>query len=462
MSEAKPVRLSAVKGMNDLLPDDAALWQALERKLAAWFAAYGYRNLRTPVLEQTALFRRGIGEATDIVEKEMFSFTDRLNGDELTMRPEFTAGIVRATVEHNLLYNGPRRVFSLGPVFRHERPQRGRYRQFHQIDVEALGFAGPDVDAELIIMLARLWRELGLAGMRLEINSLGNVEERRAHRAALIGYFEAHQELLDEDSRRRLHTNPLRILDTKNPAMQALANGAPKLTEHLGAASIAHFDELKAYLDDAGIAYTVNPRMVRGLDYYNLTVFEWITDQLGAQGTVCGGGRYDGLIELFGGKPAPAVGFAIGVERLIELVKQGGALVPADGCDVYVVHQDEGGATAQDGAAPLAAQGAAQSAAPGGTTAVARPAARMAFRIAEDLRDAGLEVIAHCGGGSFKSQMKKADASGAGFAIIIGGDEVATGQASVKHLRQEALQERVLAASLREYLVNKLALEQDA
>lgn len=445
MSESKVVKLSGVKGMNDLLPDDAGLWQALERKLAAWFAAYGYRNLRTPVLEQTALFRRGIGEATDIVEKEMFSFTDRLNGDELTMRPEFTAGIVRATVEHNLLYNGPRRVFSLGPVFRHERPQRGRYRQFHQIDVEALGFAGPNVDAELIIMLARLWRELGLAGMRLEINSLGNVEERRAHRAALVNYFEARHDALDEDARRRLHANPLRILDTKNPSMQVLADGAPKLTEHLGAASIAHFNELKTYLDDAGIAYTVNPRMVRGLDYYNLTVFEWITDQLGAQGTVCGGGRYDGLIELFGGKPAPAVGFAIGMERLIELVKQQGTLARADGCDVYIVHQDGG----EGYPATTLVANAPQS-------------TRLAFRIAEDLRDAGLEVVLHCGGGSFKSQMKKADASGAGFAVIIGADEVSAGQASVKNLRGEPLQERVFVESLREYMVNKLAMEQDS
>ena len=443
------VRLPAVKGMNDLLPDDSGLWQALERKLARWFSAYGYRNLRTPVLEQTALFRRGIGEATDIVEKEMFSFTDRLNGDELTMRPEFTAGIVRAVVEHNLLYNGPRRVFSLGPVFRHERPQRGRYRQFHQIDVEALGFSGPDVDAELIIMLARLWRELGLNGMRLEINSLGSVEERRAHRDALIAYFKAHHELLDEDARRRLHANPLRILDTKNPKMQAVADAAPKLTAHLGAASVAHFNELTGYLDDAGITYSVNPRMVRGLDYYNLTVFEWITDQLGAQGTVCGGGRYDGLIELFGGKPAPAVGFAIGVERLVELIKQGGGLEAADGCHVYVVHQDEGSARPEDDSTI-------------GATAAARPAARLAFRIAEDLRDAGLEVILHCGSGSFKSQMKKADASGASFAIIIGADEVASGTASVKTLRGEPLQERVLTTFLREHMVNKLALEQDS
>ena len=445
MSQAKPAKLQAVKGMNDLLPDDAALWQALERKLAEWFAAYGYRNMRTPVLEQTALFKRGIGEATDIVEKEMFSFTDRLNGDELTMRPEFTAGIVRAVAEHNLLYNGPLRVFSLGPVFRHERPQRGRYRQFHQIDVEALGFAGPDVDAELIIMLARLWRDLSLQKMRLEINSLGNLDERGAHRAALIAYFETHRAQLDDDAQRRLHTNPLRILDSKNPAMQALADGAPKLTQFLGAASQAHFDELKQYLDDAAIAYTVNPRMVRGLDYYNLTVFEWITDQLGAQGTVCGGGRYDGLIELFGGKPAPAVGFAIGVERLIDLIKQGGVLASADGCDVYVMHQDQ----------PEASAGSQQEPAQ-------KPAARMAFKIAEDLRDAGLEVLLHCGGGSFKSQMKKADASGAEFAVIIGSEEVTGSTATLKKLRGEPLQERVLAASLKQTLIDKLATEQDA
>ena len=444
MIENKVTKLQAVKGMNDLLPEDAALWQALERKLAAWFAAYGYRNMRTPVLEQTALFRRGIGEATDIVEKEMFSFTDRLNGDELTMRPEFTAGIVRAVAEHNLLYNGPRRVFSMGPVFRHERPQRGRYRQFHQIDVEALGFAGPDVDAELIIMLARLWRELGLTGLRLEINSLGNLEERHAHRAALIGYFEAHQGELDEDARRRLHANPLRILDTKNPAMQDLVNQAPRLAAHLGSASNAHFDELKQYLDDAGIAYTVNPRMVRGLDYYNLTVFEWITGELGAQGTVCGGGRYDGLIELFGGKPAPAVGFAIGVERLIELIKLSGTLDAADGCDVYIVHQGGDG----------------------------NSAARLAFRAAERLRDAGLEVVLHCGGGSFKSQMKKADASGAEFAVLIGADEVAAGEVTLKQLRipenkmanegGEALQERVSIELLTQKVIQKMAAEQDA
>jgi histidyl-tRNA synthetase len=414
-SKQQPVKLAGVKGMNDILPEEGRVWQALERHLAGWLDSYGYVNMRTPVLEQTALFRRGIGEVTDIVEKEMFSFTDRLNGDELTMRPEFTAGIVRATAEHNLLYNGPRRVFSTGPVFRHERPQRGRYRQFHQIDVEALGFAGPDVDAELIIMLRRLWDDLELTDVRLEINSLGSPEERQAHRSALITYFEAHSDGLDEDARRRLHSNPLRILDTKNPAMQALVNAAPRLESHLGTASRAHFDELRQFLDDAGIAYTINPRLVRGLDYYNLTVFEWITGALGSQGTICGGGRYDGLIELVGGKPAPAVGFAIGVERLIELARQSTLLSQPPGCDVYVVHQGAAG----------------------------NGSARLAFKAAEILRSAGLDVIMHCGGGSFKSQMKKADASGAELAVIIGDDEVAAGSVSVKPLRSQGVQEKM-------------------
>ncbi len=419
-------KLVGVKGMNDLLPDDGQLWQAIERHLHAWLESYGYRNMRTPVLEQTALFRRGIGEVTDIVEKEMFSFTDRLNGDELTMRPEFTAGIVRAAVEHNLLYNGPQRVFSVGPVFRHERPQRGRYRQFHQVDVEALGFAGPDVDAELIVMLKRLWDDLGLREVRLEINTLGSTAERQSHRAALIEYFERHSSALDEDARRRLHSNPLRILDTKNPAMQAMVEAAPRLQAHLGAQSRAHFDELRQYLDDAGIQFSVNPRMVRGLDYYNLTVFEWITAELGSQGTICGGGRYDGLIELFGGKPAPAVGFAIGVERLIELARGSGFFASVAACDVYVVHHGSAG---------------------NATT-------RQALRAAETLRSSGLNVIMHCGGGSFKSQMKKADASGARVALIIGDEEVASGEVVLKAMRSRdaqlhvpltALAERVMA-----------------
>jgi histidyl-tRNA synthetase len=427
----KAPKLQAVKGMNDFFAEDAGLLQALEAHLHGWLASYGYRNVRTPVLEQTALFRRGIGEVTDIVEKEMFSFTDRLNNDELTMRPEFTAGIVRATVEHSLLYNGPQRVFSMGPVFRHERPQRGRYRQFHQIDVEALGFAGPDIDAELIVMLGRLWDDLKLKDVRLEINTLGSPEERAAHRQALIQYFEAHADVLDEDAKRRLHSNPLRILDTKNPAMQAMVNAAPRLDQHLGEASRAHFEELQAYLRDAGIEYKINPRLVRGLDYYNLTVFEWITEELGSQGTICGGGRYDGLIELFGGKSEPAVGFAIGVERLMELVKQTGALSGASRCDVYVVHQ----------------------------SSRASEAARYAFRLAEQMRGTGLEVVLHCGGGSFKSQMKKADGSGAEFAVIIGDDELATGQATLKHLRGDGAQERVAAAVLAERIIEKLPEE---
>ena len=426
--QAPAARLTGVKGMNDVLPDDGGLWQALERHLYGWLDAYGYRNMRTPVLEQTSLFRRGIGEVTDIVEKEMFSFTDRLNGDELTMRPEFTAGIVRATVEHNLLYNGPRRVFSMGPVFRHERPQRGRYRQFHQIDVEALGFPGPDVDAELVVMLKRLWDDLGIVDVRLEINTLGSTDERRAHRTALIAHFEQHSSLLDDDARRRLHSNPLRILDSKNPAMQSLVEAAPMLAGHLGPASRAHFDDFQQYLADAGIAFNINPRLVRGLDYYNLTVFEWITTELGSQGTICGGGRYDGLIELFGGKPAPAVGFAIGVERLLDLVRSAGVLDPSATCDVYVVHQDTQG----------------------------NSAARLAYRVAEQLRSSGLEVIAHCGGGSFKSQMKKADASGAEFAVIIGAEEAAADQVSLKALRREMAQTRMAAGDLAKHIIESI------
>ena len=417
--------LAGVKGMNDILPDDGVVWQALERHLFAWLDSYGYRNMRTPVLEQTSLFRRGIGEVTDIVEKEMFSFTDRLNGDELTMRPEFTAGLVRAAVEHNLLYNGPQRVFSVGPVFRHERPQRGRFRQFHQVDVEALGFGGPDVDAELIIMLERLWNDLGLREVRLEINTLGSAAERQSHRAALIEYFERHSGTMDEDARRRLHSNPLRILDTKNPAMLSMVESAPRLEVHLGAESRAHFDGLREYLDDAGIGFSVNPRLVRGLDYYNLTVFEWITTELGSQGTICGGGRYDGLFELVGGKPAPAVGFAIGVERLIELARGSSMLAPAAVCDVYVVHHGS----------------------------AANATTRQALRIAETLRSSGLDVIMHCGGGSFKSQMKKADASGAQVAVIIGDDEVAIGEVVLKALRTQEAQRRIPLTALSERVI---------
>ncbi len=408
-------KVSAIRGMNDLLPGDSARWEQFEDIVRDWLRGYGYRNVRTPVLEHTRLFTRGIGEVTDIVEKEMYTFTDSLNGESLTLRPEMTAGIVRASIEHNLLYDRPHRVYSIGPVFRHERPQRGRYRQFHQIDVEALGLAGPDVDAELIVMLARLWKRLGLADVRLELNSLGQPAERAAHRAALIAHLEKHQDILDEDGKRRLYTNPLRVLDTKNPAMQEMADSAPRLFDFLGDESRAHFDGVCQRLTDAGIAYRLNPRLVRGLDYYNLTVFEWLTDRLGSQGTVCGGGRYDGLIELLGGKAAPAVGFAIGMERLLDLWEQtlaasGEQPAPAPECDVYVVHQGD-------------------------------EAQRLAAQAAETLRDAGFAVVVHAGSSGFKSQFKRADASGARVAVILGGDEVANRTAGVKFLRGAIEQE---------------------
>jgi histidyl-tRNA synthetase len=421
-------KVAAIRGMNDLLPGASARWEQFEEIVRGWLRGYGYRNVRTPVLEHTRLFARGIGEVTDIVEKEMYTFTDALNGESLTMRPEMTAGIVRASIEHNLLYDRPQRVYSIGPVFRHERPQRGRYRQFHQIDVEALGFAGPDVDAELIVMLARLWKLLGLTDVRLELNSLGQPAERAAHRAALIEHLEKHRDILDEDGQRRMYTNPLRVLDTKNPAMQEMADSAPRLFDFLGEESRAHFDGVCQRLADAGIEYRLNPRLVRGLDYYNLTVFEWVTDRLGSQGTVCGGGRYDGLIELLGGKPAPAVGFAIGMERLLDLWEQSVEVQVEPECEVYVVHQGE-------------------------------EAQRLAAQVGEDLRDAGLSVIVHAGAASFKSQFKRADGSGARVAVILGADEVAARTASVKFLRAdaqgEAEQRQVALAELASVLKNK-------
>ena len=397
-------KVTAIRGMNDALPGASARWEQLEALVREWLCAYGYRNMRAPILEHTRLFTRGIGEVTDIVEKEMYTFTDSLNGESLTMRPEFTAGMVRAAIEHNLLYDRPQRVYAMGPVFRHERPQRGRYRQFHQIDVEALGLAGPDIDAELIVMVARLWKLLGITDVQLEINSLGQGDGRAAHRAALIKHLEQHKEVLDEDGLRRMYTNPLRVLDTKNPAMQAMADSAPKLFDFLGEASRAHFDGVCARLTDAGVPYRLNPRMVRGLDYYNLTVFEWVTDKLGAQATVCGGGRYDGLIELLGGKAAPAVGFAIGMERLLDLWGQYQPEVAVPECQVYIVHQGD-------------------------------EAQRRAALLGESLRDAGLSVIVHAGAASFKSQFKRADASAAAIAVILAGDELAAGVASVKMLR---------------------------
>ena len=403
-------KLAAVRGMNDMLPADAPLWEWFEARITDWLRSYGYQQIRTPIVEYTELFVKGIGEVTDIVEKEMYSFEDKLNGEHLTLRPEFTAGVIRSVIEHNLTYEAPRRVWSIGPVFRHERPQRGRYRQFHQVNVEAIGFSGPDIDAELIVMLARLWRILGIervGRVRLEINCLGQAEERARHRADLIGYFSKHEQALDADARRRLHTNPLRILDSKNPALADIIAAAPRITDYLGDASRAHFEGLQALLRAARIEFTVNPRMVRGLDYYSLTVFEWITDALGAQGTICGGGRYDPLIERMGGKPTPGIGFGLGIERVIELLRETGAVDVKPATDVYVLHQ--GGATQT-----------------------------RAFLLADQLRDAGLDVILHAGDASLKSQMKKADASGADYAVIVGEEEAARDAAVVKALRAGA------------------------
>jgi len=395
--------LQAVRGMNDVLPDEAAAWEFLDDAARDVFRQYGYRNVRVPIVEPTALFVRGIGDATDIVEKEMYTFEDKLNGESLTLRPEATAGIVRAAIEHNLTYERPQRVWTAGPMFRHERPQKGRYRQFHQYDVEALGFAGPDVDAEHVVMLARLWKTLHLDGLELHLNSIGDPAERQEHRNALVAYFKQHSADLDADSQRRLGTNPLRILDSKNPALAELIAGAPKLVDRLGAASGAHFAAVKALLTEAGIPFVIDARLVRGLDYYNRTVFEWVSDRLGAQATVAGGGRYDGLFEQLGGKPTPATGFAIGIERVVLLLQEAGtanAFTPL----AYVVHTSEAGA-------------------------------RLATRVSEMLRDAGRTIVVNAGGGSMKSQMKKADASGAAFALIIGDDEAAAGTVSMKPLR---------------------------
>ena len=396
--------LQAVKGMNDILPDEAGLWLWFEDVVRDWLHSYGYRNIRMPLVEPTALFKRAIGEVTDIVEKEMYSFEDALNGDHLTLRPEGTASCVRAVLQHNLLYNAPQRLYYSGAMFRHERPQKGRYRQFHQIGVEALGFAGPDIDAEQIMMCARLWRKLGLRDVTLQLNTLGDAASRHRHREKLIAYFEQHADVLDAEAERRLHSNPLRILDSKNPAMQELILAAPKLMDELEEEALKHFDEVQAILKRHDIGFEINPRLVRGLDYYNRTVFEWVTTSLGAQGTICAGGRYDGLIGQIGGKPAPAMGFAIGVERLLAMLQDSGMALPKAEVDVYVVHQGD-----------LAGQ--------------------LASRVAEQLRDDGLRVLLHCGGGSFKSQMKKADGSGAAIAVIIGDDEARANEVSVKPMQ---------------------------
>lgn len=396
--------LQAVRGMNDILPDEAQLWLWFEDTVREWLDAYGYRNIRMPLLEPTALFKRAIGEVTDIVEKEMYSFVDGLNGDELTLRPEGTASCVRAVLQHNLLYNAPQRLYYSGAMFRHERPQKGRYRQFHQIGVEALGFATPDIDAEQILMCARLWRKLGIGDVSLQINTLGDAAARKQHREKLIIYFEQHLAQLDDEAKRRLHSNPLRILDSKNPAMQQMIAGAPRLMDELHEDAILHFEAVQSILKQHGVAYEVNPRLVRGLDYYNRTVFEWVTTRLGAQGTICAGGRYDGLIEQVGGKPAAACGFAMGIERLLSLLQEDGKVIVTKPPDGYLVHQGE-------------------------------LADAMASVVAEQLRDAGLRVVLHCGGGSFKAQMKKADASGACCALIIGDDEAKTGKVTLKPLR---------------------------
>lgn len=404
----KSEKLTAVKGMNDVLPPDSAAVEWLEGRVRSLMARYAYRNIRTPIVERTPLFVRGLGEVTDIVEKEMYSFEDRLNGDPLTLRPEATAGVVRAVVEHSMLYDGGKRLYYMGPMFRHERPQRGRYRQFDQIGAEALGFGGAEVDAELILLAVALWRDLGLTDVRLELNSLGQPQERLLHRQALIAHFEQYADVLDEDARRRLHSNPLRILDTKNPAMQSVVEAAPRPLDYLGAASLAHFNTLKSILDANGVAYSVNPRLVRGMDYYNLTVFEFTTDRLGSQGTVCAGGRYDYLIEQLGGKPAPAVGWALGVDRVLELIKEQGLGVVEAPLDAYAIVPDIA-------ALPLVLQ------------------------TLQTLRAAGVSVQMHTssgeGMGSMKSQFKRADASGACHALIFGADELSQNLVTVKSLR---------------------------
>ncbi|MAT92197.1 MAG: histidine--tRNA ligase [Halioglobus sp.] len=412
--------IRAIRGMNDILPDATPAWQLLERTVAQLLDTYGYGEIRLPLVEKTALFSRSIGEVTDIVEKEMYSFEDR-NGDSLSLRPEGTAGCVRAAIQHNLL-GVPRRLWYAGPMFRYERPQKGRQRQFHQMGVEAFGIATPDIDAELILLCARLWRQLGIAGdVQLELNSIGSAAARQAYRQALVEYLSGHVDALDEDSRRRLDSNPLRILDSKHPATRELLGAAPSLQDYLDAESAEDFARLCGLLDAAGVAYTVNRRLVRGLDYYNKTVFEWVTTSLGAQGTVCAGGRYDGLVQQLGGKPTPAIGFAMGMERLVLLLQAAGACAQASAPEVYVL-----------------ALGAA-----------AEQAARVA---SEQLRDAApaLKITQHAGGGSFKSQMKKADKSGARVAIIFGEDEVAANSATLKPLRagQDAGQRTVALQEL--------------
>jgi histidyl-tRNA synthetase len=404
-------KFQSIKGFYDILPEHSALWQKLEDTTRRVLSLYGYRNIRLPIVEPTDLFVRSVGEHTDIVEKEMYSWEDKLNGDLLTLRPEGTAGCVRAVVEHNLTYNGPQRLWYMGPMFRHENVQKGRQRQFHQIGVEAFGYNGPDVDAEQIMMLARLWRELGLADVELQINTIGDATERAEYRKTLIAHFERHIDALDEDAKRRLYTNPLRILDSKNPRMQQLIEAAPRLIDSLGAETRAHYENLCRLLDEAGIIYRLNTRLVRGLDYYNRTVFEWVTTKLGAQGTIAAGGRYDTLVERLGGDATPSCGFAIGLERVFLLMQEYG-VEATDAPDVYLVN-------------------------------VGEAAERQALSIAEELRNAGLAISMHAGGGSFKSQMKKADRSGASYAIIVGEDEAQKTEVTLKPMLSGGEQARM-------------------
>lgn len=418
MSNKIQSKIQSIKGFYDILPDTTPLWFKLEDTARQVLAQYGYNQIRTPVVESTELFVRSVGEHTDIVEKEMYAWEDKLNGDKLTLRPEGTAGTVRAVVEHSLTYNAPQRLWYMGPMFRHENVQKGRQRQFHQIGAEAFGYAGPDVDAEQIVLLARLWKVLGIADVQLQLNTIGDAEERAAYRQTLIAYFEQYMDILDEDAKRRLHTNPLRILDSKNPRMQAMCEAAPKLMDTLGAESKAHFDGVCALLNQAGVAYVINHRLVRGLDYYNRTVFEWVTDKLGAQGTIAGGGRYDGLVERSGGNPTPACGFGIGLERVILLMQEYGVTAKQTP-DVYLVFAGE-------------------------------MAEKQAMSTSEALRDAGLSVVMNAGGGSFKSQMKRADKSGARYAAILGDDEVNAGEISLKPLLEQGEQLRCKVSEVAE------------
>ncbi len=421
--------IQAIRGMHDILPDHTPVWQYFEKIVLRVMAAYGYREIRLPIVEKTELFQRSIGEVTDIVEKEMYTFSDR-NGDSLTLRPEGTAGCLRACLEHGLMHNQIHRLWYGGPMFRHERPQKGRYRQFHQIGVEAYGMPGPDIDAELIFLCRRLWSELGIAHkLELQLNSLGTLEERLTYREHLVAYFRQHFAGLDDDSRRRLETNPLRILDSKNPAMTALIDEAPALHDHLGEDSRRHFEGLREALDRAGIAYTVNPRLVRGLDYYGKTVFEWVTDELGAQGTVCAGGRYDGLVEQLGGRGSAAIGFALGIERLIDLMGEPAAVHQAMQPHAYLIR-------------------------------VGEEAAIRGAQLAESWRSElpELRLVVNCGAGSFKSQFKRADRSGASLALILGHDEVRDGLIGIKALRHEGEQVTLAQSELSCYLKTRLKL----